>query len=113
MCVASLGLARKQHSVQMRMPPAPDSDGDDSDEEPPGFVAPAMPCIMRPPGFKPRHRPKIPDCSLPFPACVARPVNKTEIAVTPAAQRAMDLEWKKLVEKEHPCLLYTSPSPRD
>ena len=60
---------------------------------PANSVALAMPVIMRAPGFQPRHRPKIPDHSLPFPARVARPVNKTDIALDKAAQAAMDREW--------------------
>ena len=103
MCVETLGRTRKQRAIQMKMPHVSDPDGgSDSEAEPADFVAPAMPCIMRPPGFKPRHRPKIPDHSLPFPACVARPVNKTEISQTKAAQLAMDVEWRKLCDKVHP-----------
>ncbi len=92
MCVATLGQARTSHAIKMMSPPVADPEGSDSDEEPDSFVAPAMPVIMRPPGYKPRHRVKIPDRSLPFAACVARPVNKSEIASNKAAQEVMDLE---------------------
>ena len=33
-------------------------------------------------------------------ACVARPVNKEEIKQSPAAQKALDTEWAKLVLKQ-------------
>ena len=42
------------------------------------------------------HRPLIPDHQYPFNSFVARPVGKQEIAKTPAAQRALDIEWDKL-----------------
>ena len=48
-----------------------------------------------------RHRTKIQKQPLfPFPACVARPVNKAEIAKTPLAQEAMQKEWNRLTSKE-------------
>ncbi len=102
MCAATLGRARKKYAIQMMLPPVSDAEGSDSDDEPANFVAPAMPVIMRAPGYKPKHRAKIPDHELPFPACVARPVNKTEVALNKAAQAAMDLEWSKLRDKQHP-----------
>ena len=49
MCVATLGQARKKFAIQMMLPPVADPEGSDSDEEPPDFVAPAMPVIMRAP----------------------------------------------------------------
>ena len=49
---------------------------------------------------KSRHRVKIPKQPLfPFAACVARPVNKAEIAKTPKAQEAMQKEWDRLTSK--------------
>ena len=53
------------------------------------------------------HRPKIPNHDFPFSALVARPVGKKEIAITPAAQKALDVEWDKLVkagvwDEQHP-----------
>ena len=42
------------------------------------------------------HRPIIPEHELPFSAVVARPVNKTEVRSTPAAQLALQKEWDKL-----------------
>ena len=44
------------------------------------------------------HRPKIAPRRAPFNALVARPVNKVEIARTPAAKAAMDSEWKRLID---------------
>ena len=47
-----------------------------------------------------RHRTKIMKQPLfPFPAAVARPVNKAEIAITPWAQEAMQKEWDRLTSK--------------
>ena len=43
-----------------------------------------------------RHRTKIPDFVYPFNACVARPVNRREVAKTPAARAALQKEWDKL-----------------
>jgi hypothetical protein len=69
---------------------------------------PAMPFIGDPGGPLPpiglashleRHRPKIAPRRVPFNALVARPVHKVEIARTPAAQAAMDSEWKRLIDK--------------
>ena len=101
MCAATLGLARKKYAIQMMLPPVfgQDNGDSDSDDEPADFVAPAMPVIMRAPGYKPKHRVKVPDHSLPFPACVARPVNKTEVAENTAAQAAMALELSKFRDK--------------
>ena len=104
MCVASLVAARREYAIQLAMPPSPDDDGSDSDDEPAGSVAPAMPVIVRPLGWKAKHRPKIPHTNLPFAACVARPVSKSEIALKPAAQAAMDLEFNKLRDRQHPGL---------
>ena len=44
------------------------------------------------------HRPKIPEFYALFNACVARPVNKAEIAQSPAAKAALDMEWNKLIK---------------
>ena len=57
--------------------------------------APAMPCVNTVPG----HRNKIDTSLLFINACVARPVGKKEIETTPTAQKALDTEWKKLVDK--------------
>ena len=47
-----------------------------------------------------RHRTKVPKQPLfPFTACVARPINKAEIAKTPKAQEAMQKEWDRLTSK--------------
>ena len=45
---------------------------------------------------------KIPMVTLPFSACVARPVSKKEISETEKAQAAMNAEWDKLANKKHP-----------
>jgi hypothetical protein len=42
------------------------------------------------------HRDRITEHDLPFSALVARPVNKAEVRVTPAAQVALQKEWDKL-----------------
>ena len=76
----------------------------ESDVEEDGFIAAAMPTIRRCEGHKPRHRKKIPDYTLPFVACVARPVKATEIREKPAAQVAMDIEYNRLRFKKHPLL---------
>ena len=55
----------------------------ESESEEDGFIAPAMPTIVRCTGHKPRHRNKVPDYTLPFVACVARPVKATEIREIP------------------------------
>ena len=60
---------------------------DDDDEHP---TMPTKPYI-------PQHRDKIPETETCLYACVARPVNKTEIAKTPNAQAALDKEWNALV----------------
>ncbi len=86
------------------MPPARDNDDSGSDSEPGDFVPPAMPVLLRPTGYKPKHRPQIPICQLPFAALVARKVEKDEILLKPAAQAAMDLEFNKLRDKCHPGL---------
>ena len=44
------------------------------------------------------HRRRIPEHAFPFSTMVARPVDKKEISVTPAAQAALDKEWDKLVK---------------
>jgi hypothetical protein len=54
-----------------------------------------MPCVNTVPG----HRCKIDTSLLFINACVARAVGKNEIKTTPAAQKALDAEWKKLVDK--------------
>ena len=104
MCAANLDAAKITFAQQILSFNPVAGEDEESDAEPEGFVAPAMPVIFRPAGYKPKHRPKIPDHSLPFPACVARPVSRTEIASTPAAQAAMDLEFNKLRDKVHPGL---------
>ena len=76
----------------------------DSDVEEEGFIAPAMPTIRRCRGHKLRHRKKIPDCTLPFVAGVARPVKATEIREKPAAQVAMDTKYNRFRFKKHPVL---------
>ena len=45
------------------------------------------------------HRHKLDPRSQPFNPCVARLVNKTEIASAPAAQQAMKVEWDRLRAK--------------
>ena len=104
MCVLPLEKARETFAVQIAALHEHRGDDSGSDDDPVGFVPPAMPVILRPVGYKPVHRQKIPDLELPFPACVARAVNKTEIAAKPAAQAAMDLEFQKLRDKKHPGL---------
>ncbi len=104
MCAANLDAAKTTFAKQILSFNPVAGDGEESDAEPEGFVAPAMPVIVRPAGYKPKHRPKIPDHSLPFPACVARPVRGPEIASNPAARAAMDLEFNKLRDKVHPGL---------
>ena len=56
--------------------------------------APKMPTFVR---KDPQHRPFIPESQYRFNSFVARPVGKQEIAKTLAAQRALDIEWEKLV----------------
>ena len=103
-CVESLREARAWRAMNGS------SGGDDelpfseSDSEPDDFRVPAMPVIFRPPGYKAKHRDKIADFDIPVPACVARAVSKSEIALTPAAQAAMDVEFNKLRDKIHPGL---------
>ena len=65
---------------------------------------PAMPVVPRHPGFRPKHRDRIPCVELPFSACVARPVRKDEIQRTEAARAAMDREYNALRFKKHPAL---------
>ena len=55
-----------------------------------------MLCVNTVPG----HRNKIDTSLLFINACVARAVGKKEIESTPTAQRALDTEWKKLVDKK-------------
>jgi hypothetical protein len=74
----------------------------DSDSEDDVHPIAAMPSVRRPQGYKPKHRPRIPDVVFPFNACVARPVGKAEIRSEPAAQNAMDKEYNKLRYKVHP-----------
>ena len=64
---------------------------------------PAMPCEP----YTPVHRMKHPDQSMPFPACVARPVGKQEIEAKdsegnylhPKAHSARKAEWERLWKK--------------
>ena len=54
-----------------------------------------------------KHRTKVPDYAFPLSAIVARPVGKKEIDKTPAAKKALDIEWDKLVkagvwDEKHP-----------
>ena len=68
------------------------------------FDAPLFPRSVALPA---KHRPKVPDHHFPFNALVARPVGKKEIQTTPAAQKALDTEWEKLVkagvwDEQHP-----------
>ena len=62
---------------------------------PDGSCVPSMPCQLD----EPAHRPKLDPRSLPYSACVARPVSKTEIASAPAVQKAMQVEWGRLRSK--------------
>ena len=55
---------------------------------------PSTPCLD-----EPAHRPKLDPRSLPYNACVARPVSKTEIASAPAAQKATQAERGRLRSK--------------
>ena len=57
--------------------------------------APAMPVLARKPGHA-GHRDKIPTIQAPFNACVARPVNRKEVASNPAARKACKSEWDRL-----------------
>jgi hypothetical protein len=109
LCVDELTTARAAHAIEIWYATTctvATGCGRDEDEVPedPGFVPPAMPVLVRPIGYKPRHRQKIPEHSLPFAACVARPVSKSEVATNPAAQKAMDVEFEKLRTKTHPKL---------
>ena len=54
---------------------------------------PAMPVTR---GDPPEHRPIIPEHEMHFNACVARPVNKKEVASNPKALEAVLKEWRKL-----------------
>ena len=56
---------------------------------------PAMPCKFG----ESEHRPKIYHKDIPFNACVARPVNKAEIASVPSTQAAMKVDWGRLRTK--------------
>ena len=47
-----------------------------------------------------KHRIKSPETTFGVPACVARPVGKTEIAGQPKAKEAAVKEWKRLWEKD-------------
>ena len=58
-------------------------------EEDDSVAMPTMPCANV-------HRDRITEHYLPFSALVARPVNKAEVRVTPAAQVALQKEWDKL-----------------
>ena len=55
---------------------------------------PEMP--LAPANFE--HREIISPGDMPFSSLVARPVDRKEISVTPAAQVALDKEWDKLVQ---------------
>eukprot|EP00972_Heterocapsa_arctica_P073078 10795000-Heterocapsa_arctica.AAC.1 len=46
-----------------------------------------------------QHREKVAKHMLPFNACVARPVSKSEIANSAGARAALDSEWKRLRDK--------------
>ena len=56
---------------------------------------PSMPCSAG----EVEHRPKLEPRSLPYNACVARTVNKAEIAAVPKAKAAMKVEWDRLRKK--------------
>eukprot|EP00972_Heterocapsa_arctica_P083152 12253923-Heterocapsa_arctica.AAC.1 len=43
-----------------------------------------------------KHRDKLSPIRFPINACVARPVEKSEIAKSPGARAALDCEWKRL-----------------
>ena len=58
-------------------------------EENDNVAMPTMPCANV-------HRDHVVEHELPFSALVARPVNKAEVRVTPAAQVALQKEWDKL-----------------
>ena len=45
------------------------------------------------------HRPKLKARTLPFNVCVARSVNKPELARVPVAQKAMQVEWDSRQER--------------
>ena len=64
--------------------------------DPYNYRVPATPCVPN----VPKHRGRL-DCDLLFlNACVARPVTKDEIRKSPAAKKALDIEWDKLVLKQ-------------
>ena len=66
-------------------------------------TAPNMPHKSTVPG----HRNKIDTSLLFLNACVARPVGKKGIADHPKAQKALDAEWQKLVDKK----VWNEPGP--
>ena len=55
-----------------------------------------MPCTIE----SLTHREKVPDADWCLPACVARPVPKSEVREKPKAQEAMRKEWQRLWEKD-------------
>jgi len=74
----------------------------DAENAVPACSAPLTPSCAPPMPCQPddsAHRHKLNQRSQPFNACVARPVNKTEIASAPAAQQAMKVEWGRLRAK--------------
>jgi len=56
------------------------------------LLVPAMPTVT----IHQSHRVKAADGIFPFPALVARPVSRQEVAKTPAAQAALQKEWDRL-----------------
>ena len=65
--------------------------------------APAMPCVASGnSSYKSGlHQGKIPKIPFPFPACVARPVDRKERNATPDALEAINKEWARLRSIEH------------
>ena len=57
---------------------------------------PSMPCQQD----TNERRPKLETRTLPYNVCVARSVNKAELARVPAAQKAMQVEWDRLRSKQ-------------
>jgi hypothetical protein len=78
--------------------PASPADGDTPAATHSSMVIPLMPCVND--ALADPHRPLIQGAMPPWSACVARPVGKAEIAKTPAAKAAMDIEWERLRKKK-------------
>ncbi len=100
LCVATYAEIRKRYAIEISMAALEDENGE-SENENEDFVPPAMPVIVRPKGYKPRHRVKNPIHALPFAAVVARPVQRPEMLRTPDALAAMEIEFNKLRFKKH------------